>query len=305
MSTITIEKRTRALITDVWGSWATTTDVPPYIDTTLVEYKTGTALVPTEILITDLTDNVQTDAEYVVTGDGVFDKLMESINAQTKAQHRSTRLTGANYAKVYLGSMSAALSESMRFIMSKQSAEENTNKLRISNLVDDSSKQDKIDTSKSALAVTLGVEPYKITLGKYQSDKALADVNMTGAQQTALEEQVIDNRYIKAIDSLSSTYGTFGAGGLTVSSDQWNKYYTLIGELVEDLRDYKGEWDATGVFPGAADGVLGDFYVVSVGGSIMLDGIKVWTAGDITYYDGAKWKKLDSTPASTTVSVVV
>ena len=168
-------------------------------------------------------------------------------------------------------------------------------------------KQDKIDTSGISLDIATGTKQFKIDLSKWQTKGSENSSLMTEAQTRGLEEQVIDNRYIKAINSLSSVYGTFGAGGLNVSDDQWQLYYKLISSLVEDLRDYKGQWDASGAFAGDADGTLGDFWVVSAGGNTVLDGISNWVASaadrnpDIAYYDGNKWKKISGEIVGTDV----
>jgi hypothetical protein len=37
--TITIEKRTRTTSEDIWSSWGVTTDVAPFVNTELVEYR--------------------------------------------------------------------------------------------------------------------------------------------------------------------------------------------------------------------------------------------------------------------------
>ena len=39
------------------------------------------------------------------------------------------------------------------------------------------------------------------------------------------------NNKIKALDALSDTYGTFGAGGLTLSSDMWTTYFSIVSNL--------------------------------------------------------------------------
>lgn len=50
-------------------------------------------------------------------GTGVFDKLMESINGQIETQYLNNRITGADYATVYLGSLQTALAQSIQFAM--------------------------------------------------------------------------------------------------------------------------------------------------------------------------------------------
>lgn len=245
--TITIEKRTRAVNTDPWGAWASTTDIPPYNNTDLLEYRSVDGA--TTINIADITDNltIQTDTEgnQYATGDGYFDDLMESVNTQLKAQYDNGRITGTLYAQVYASVFQVAMSQSIQFALNKRSAEARADKAEadatISEInadVADSTKQDKInisgykaDVEETNRDIAVGTEANKIALVAQQLAKLTADTDYVGAQQTALEEQVIDNRLIKGIDALGDTYGTFGAGGLTVSSDMWANYYGMIFTL--------------------------------------------------------------------------
>lgn len=119
MATITIEKRTRALNTDPWGDWASTTDVPPYTNTDLVQYR---SIDESTITIEDLTSNVSTDDKYVVTGDGVFDDLMETVNAHIDAQYRAQRLKAADVATVYVGVVPTVLSESLKLLLQRKNS---------------------------------------------------------------------------------------------------------------------------------------------------------------------------------------
>ena len=68
--------------------------------------------------ITEITSNV-TAADGVVTGDGIFDDLMESITAHIENQFDQSRITGTEYATVYLGAMQTALAQSVQFALSK------------------------------------------------------------------------------------------------------------------------------------------------------------------------------------------
>ena len=115
--TLKIEKRTRALSTDSWSSWAATTDAPPYTNTELVEYKVESDRI---IKIEDLTSNVEMDpTTFEVTGDGVFDKIMRTLNVHMLAQYKAQRLKAENFATVYVGVVPTVLQESMKFIMQK------------------------------------------------------------------------------------------------------------------------------------------------------------------------------------------
>jgi len=53
----------------------------------------------------------------VVTGSGSFDDLMEAVNIHLDAQFNLGRITGSDYATVYLGAMQAALQNSVAFTL--------------------------------------------------------------------------------------------------------------------------------------------------------------------------------------------
>jgi len=53
----------------------------------------------------------------VVTGTGAFDDLMEAVNIHLDAQFNLGRITGTDYATVYLGAMQSALQQSVAFVL--------------------------------------------------------------------------------------------------------------------------------------------------------------------------------------------
>lgn len=52
-------------------------------------------------------------------GTGAFDIIMKAANENIKIQNQTSRITGAEYAEVYLGTMQTAISEAMKFILNK------------------------------------------------------------------------------------------------------------------------------------------------------------------------------------------
>lgn len=80
----------------------------------------------TTIPFTDFTQNVTADTNNVVTGNGVFDDMMETINKHIDAQYKLGRIKGPDYSTVYLGAMQSAVAESMRFVLQQQIAEKQT-----------------------------------------------------------------------------------------------------------------------------------------------------------------------------------
>lgn len=94
----------------------------------------------TEILNSHLTDadnlDVTEDGKYTVTGNGIFDDLMEAVNVHLSAQFNLQRITGSDYATVYLGAMQSAMQNAVGFILGRQKAAE---------------ESDMIEAQKSAL----------------------------------------------------------------------------------------------------------------------------------------------------------
>ena len=87
-----------------------------------------------EILNKDLTDasnlSISTDDLYQITGEGIFDDLMESVNKHLTAQFKLGRITGSDYAQVYLAAMQAAMQNANQFILGRQRADAEAEYLR-------------------------------------------------------------------------------------------------------------------------------------------------------------------------------
>ena len=56
-------------------------------------------------------------------GSGIFDVIIKAANENIKIQHKTSRITGAEYAEVYLGTMQSAISEAMKFLLVKEITE--------------------------------------------------------------------------------------------------------------------------------------------------------------------------------------
>jgi hypothetical protein len=75
-----------------------------------------------DILITDLTDGAL-DGNNDWSGSGVFDKLIEAVNKNIEGQYNKGRISGSDYANVYLGSMQSVLAQSMQYLLQEKSIE--------------------------------------------------------------------------------------------------------------------------------------------------------------------------------------
>lgn len=121
-----------------------------------------------------------------------------------------------------------------------------------------------VTTQAQQAAMQLVDKKYKFRYEVEAAQAAAVDAKqkaiMTVAQTTALEQQVIDNRRIRAIDSLGDTYGTMMAGGLVPNEAMWTEYFRLVKELTKNslesskLATFIGSWSPHG--PETADGTL-------------------------------------------------
>ena len=236
---LSIEKRTRVLATDVWGAWASTTDAPPYTDTDLIEYKVGGSYSndkvpvndPITITATELTSGAITqdsDGNYIWQGTGIFDTLMEAVNGNVKVEFDSGRIVGPEYASTYLGSLQAALQASIQFGLSKDGAEAaaNSKRFTLDNILPVQAEKAQVDYDLAE-----GTYDSKVALAANQANKVGADTSYVAEQEQQLINSVTFNNKIKALGSMADTYGTFGAGGLTLSTDMWTTYYSVIEDL--------------------------------------------------------------------------
>jgi len=72
------------------------------------------------ITIANLTASVTTSDANVVTGSGIFDDMMETVNAHMAAQFNLGRITGSDYATVYLTAMQATVQQAVAFTIGVQ-----------------------------------------------------------------------------------------------------------------------------------------------------------------------------------------
>lgn len=77
-----------------------------------------TELLP--INVEEFTNNVQRDdIEHIVTGDGIFDKLMETATQHLKAQFEGNRLREEDYASAYIQIYQATLQATVQLWLQK------------------------------------------------------------------------------------------------------------------------------------------------------------------------------------------
>ena len=73
--------------------------------------------------IEDLTANVSI-VDSAVVGTGYLDKIMMTLNSHLKNEYESNRITGADYASVYLGMLQVALDKSVSILLNAKTSEQ-------------------------------------------------------------------------------------------------------------------------------------------------------------------------------------
>lgn len=58
-----------------------------------------------------------------VSGTGVFDSLMKATKAHLQQEYDAGRITGKDYANVYLGSMQTVMAQAVQFVLQEQTAD--------------------------------------------------------------------------------------------------------------------------------------------------------------------------------------
>ena len=75
------------------------------------------------INLEDLTNGVSIE-DSIVVGTGYLDKIMMTLNYHLRNEYESNRITGADYASVYLGMLQIALDKSVAILLSAKTSEQ-------------------------------------------------------------------------------------------------------------------------------------------------------------------------------------
>lgn len=132
-------------------------------------------------------------------GTGIFDSMINAINGNIQVQYETGRLTGAEYSEVYLGSMQVAISEAMKFLLSKKTiekalAEKDVDiQLKETELVE---KQEKWEKQKAMLTNQLTMSNVDV---KYKEDMVLRDIEVKDKQIESASADVAFNEAKKTI----------------------------------------------------------------------------------------------------------
>jgi hypothetical protein len=140
-----------------------------------------------DILITDLTDG-SLDINNDWSGTGVFDKLIEAVNKNIEGQYNKGRISGSDYANVYLGSMQSVLAQSMEFLLREKLVEAQIQDTEASVAL----KENQLEVDKALAEAQLEQQwGYEVTR---DGDNNLVLGDTTGAGKIDKEKIVLDEQ---------------------------------------------------------------------------------------------------------------
>ena len=119
-------------------------------------------------------------------GTAVFDVLMKSVNDNINIQYETNRITGADYAKVYLAGIETCIRESINFLLQKAAVEKD---------VDLKAQQILSMQSEDSIKATQSVKD--AALKEAQAATALEDKRLKAAQATSYPAQATADLAVK------------------------------------------------------------------------------------------------------------
>jgi hypothetical protein len=142
-----------------------------------------------------------------VGGDGVFDTLMASVDLHINREFKNNRLTGDQYANVYLNSLTAVLDQSVKFLLTK-----------------DRSRWEALTAQMQARIAEIKATEALIELEKVkvETQKAIFDMQNSGAEYAATKMR---------LSNLDVEYCLTKA---KVESETYNRNFLLPAKLAID-----------------------------------------------------------------------
>ena len=118
-------------------------------------------------------------------GTGIFDVIIKAANENIKIQHKTSRITGAEYAEVYLGTMQSAISEAMKFVLQNDTLAKEL-ELKQAQIAKINAERDLVNAQIAAFGAQQDKE---LQLKDAQISKINADKELTIVQALVYPEQ--------------------------------------------------------------------------------------------------------------------
>ena len=195
------------------------------------------------IQLSDLTNGSTVRAsgtQPVWEGTAIFDVLMKAVNENINIQFEQNRITGSDYATVYLGAIETCIKEATNLLLQKAIADKEIEVKQAQILqIQEETKLKAAQAIAYPLqsAKDLEVKTKELGVKQAQTDKLIDDL-LTAAKQRELYARQItgfdDNKYQKLFESQLSSWGLmFSSGMLTekpsiITGDKVSQLYTKL-----------------------------------------------------------------------------
>lgn len=143
----------------------------------------------TDITLTDLTNAT---AETFKSGTGAFDVLMQTATLHINNEYEDGRISGTDYANVYLGSLQTVLAQAVQFILQEQEAGKKADLIdsQIAEQTAATIRLDKESEEKLDLVRAQTAKEYEAI--KFSQDKTTRDNLLNAKQITKIEEETFN-----------------------------------------------------------------------------------------------------------------
>lgn len=199
----TVTAQSNTLFTGLTDALAIDTTLPPVGNVDL-DFDVGNIVlddlsgldVPTQLTLGELTTGA-------IDGTGVFDVVMRAVSAHLQEQAQKNRITGADYARTYLGALESTLAQSVNFLLGRDRATWEAISLRQNALAAAVSvaraKADLVTAKYTAIAQKLTaarvqVEAYTAR-AEYATSKLGLSVSYQGILQSEAQTGLINENY--------------------------------------------------------------------------------------------------------------
>lgn len=163
--------------------------------------------------IGDLTENS-------ITGNGAFDILMSSVSKHIAQEYSASRIKGADYANVYLGSIQSVLDRALEFVLTQP---ELNLKLQI------------LEIERQKALIDKDISEEQKALLAAQTLKTLAEVNLVNAQITVTNAEAPRVEAQTALLAQQRTNAVIEAGILTNNAAKVLKETDLVAEQITEV----------------------------------------------------------------------
>jgi hypothetical protein len=181
------------------------------------------------------------------TGDtGVFDVLMSEVNSQVEAQFLASRITGSDYANVYLGSLQSVMQQSIQFVLQEQMTEAQIEGIAAENLIKTAQlaiaeqelliKEQEllIRAQELALKTTEANKLRDITEAELEKQWGY-EVTRDGAGDLVLGADQLDGRIDKEIEKITADIAIAEEQVIITRSQASKEYVQMLASLDKEL----------------------------------------------------------------------